>query len=84
MADIRVVHVTTQETLTESGAAVAHPTVKVIATAVVANPLAGKPLAKDLSALEFMSAEVTELLAARAHAEEEEEGEPHRFRAEHR
>ena len=66
MADIRLVHVTTQETLTESGRAVGRPTVKVLATAVVANPLAGRPLEADLTVLELMSAEVTALLAARA------------------
>ena len=66
MADIRLITVTTHETLTESGRQVAHPTVKAVATAVVANPLAGKPLAADLSALEAMSAEVTTILVQRA------------------
>lgn len=66
MPDIRLLNVTTHETLTESGKAVGKPTVKVVATAVVRNPLAGKPLERDLSVLELMSAEITELLAARA------------------
>lgn len=66
MTDIRLLHVTTQETLTESGKAVAHPTVKVVATAVVTNPLAGRPLVPDLTELELMSAEVTTILAAKA------------------
>ena len=66
MANIRTIHVTTQEILTESGQPVNPPTVKVIATAVVKNPLAGKPLVKDLSELELMSAEVTALLSEKA------------------
>lgn len=66
MADIRSIYVTTQEILTESGKAVNPPTVKVIATAVVSNPLAGKPLVADLTELELMSAEVTTILSERA------------------
>lgn len=66
MPNIRTIHVTTQEILTESGQPVNPPTVKVIATAVVKNPLAGKPLVKDLTELELMSAEVTTILAGKA------------------
>lgn len=66
MADIRTIHVTTQEILTESGKAVNPPTVKVLATAVVVNPLAGKPLVADLTELELMSAQVTALLTEKA------------------
>lgn len=66
MPNIRTIHVTTQEILTESGQPVNPPTVKVIATAVVHNPLAGKPLVKDLTELELMSAQVTTILADKA------------------
>jgi hypothetical protein len=66
MTEIRLIHVTTQETLRESGQPVNPPTVKVIATAVVTNPLAGKPLEADLTVLELMSAEVTAILGAKA------------------
>jgi hypothetical protein len=66
MANIRAIHVTTSNTLTESGQAVAKPIVKVMASAVVSNPLAGKPLVADLTELELMSAEVTEVLAKTA------------------
>ena len=66
MAQIRSVVVTVQETLQESGAPVVPATVKVIAAAVVTNPLAGKPLVADLTELELMSIEVTEVLAKRA------------------
>lgn len=66
MPNIRTIHVTTQEILTESGQPVNPPTVKVIATAVVKNPLAGKSLVKDLTELELMSAEVTTILADKA------------------
>ena len=66
MANIRLLQVNLSETLTESGTAVSKPTVKVVAAAVVHNPLAGKPLTADLSGLEAMSAEVTTVLAAKA------------------
>ncbi len=66
MTQIRLIHVTTQETLRESGQDVNPPTVKVIATAVVTNPLAGKPLVADLTELELMSADVTAVLSAKA------------------
>lgn len=66
MTDIRLITVTTHETLTESGRAVSHPTVKAVATAVVANPFARRPLAADLGELETMSAEVTGILVQRA------------------
>jgi hypothetical protein len=54
------------ETLTESGKAVEHPTVKAVATAVVKNPLAGRPLAADLTELELMSADITAILTEKA------------------
>ena len=66
MPEIRSITVTTQEVHRESGVAVSPATVKVIATAVVTNPLAGKGLVKDLTELELMSAEVTALLSQRA------------------
>lgn len=66
MPNIRAIHVTTQETLTESGKPVAHPVVKVIAAAVVKNEFAGRPLEQDLTPLELMSAEVTAILAEKA------------------
>ena len=66
MADIRVLSVTLTEVHSEAGRAVSPPTRKVIAAAVVANPLAGKPLVADLSALEEMSADVTGILVQRA------------------
>jgi hypothetical protein len=66
MANIRSIHVTTSHTLTEGGKAVAKPTVKVIASAVVHNPLAGQALVADLTELELMSAEVTAVLAETA------------------
>ena len=66
MPNIRLVHTTTMETLTESGTPVTKPTVKAVATAVVKNPLAGQPLVADLTELELMSAEVTTLLTQKA------------------
>ena len=66
MTEIRSIVVSTQETLRESGQAVTPATVKVIAAAVVTNPLAGKALVKDLTELELMSIEVTAILAERA------------------
>ena len=66
MAQIRCIVVSVQETLRESGTAVSPATVKVVAAAVVTNPLAGKQLVKDLTELELMSIEVTDILAKRA------------------
>ena len=66
MTKIRSIVVSTQETLRESGAEVNPATVKVIAAAVVTNPLAGKALVQDLTELEMMSIEVTAILADRA------------------
>jgi hypothetical protein len=65
MTKIRSIVVSTQETLRESGAEVNPATVKVIAAAVVTNPLAGKALVQDLTELEMMSIEVTGILAER-------------------
>ena len=66
MTIIRKIVVTTEEILRESGKEVNPPTVKVIAAAVVTNPLAGQPLVADLTELELMSAEVTAILSERA------------------
>lgn len=66
MAQIRKTVVTVEEITRESGQAVNPPTVKVIAAAVVSNPLAGRALVKDLTELELMSAEVTEYLSKKA------------------
>ena len=66
MAQIRKTVVTVEEITQESGQAVNPSTVKVIAAAVVTNPLAGKALVKDLTELELMSAEVTEYLSKKA------------------
>lgn len=66
MAQIRKTVVTVEEIIRESGKDVSPPTVKVIAAAVVTNPLAGKPLVADLTELELMSAEVTEYLSKKA------------------
>ncbi len=66
MVDIRVVSVTLTEVHAEAGAPVSPPTRKVIAAAVVSNPLAGKPLVADLGVLEEMSAEVSAVLVQRA------------------
>ena len=66
MAEIRVVSVTLTEVHSEAGAAVSPPTRKVVAAAVVNNPLAGKPLVADLGELEDMSAEVATVLVQRA------------------
>jgi hypothetical protein len=66
MAHIRKTVVTVEEITRESGKEVSPPTVKVVAAAVVHNPLAGQPLVADLTELELMSAEVTEFLAKKA------------------
>ena len=49
MTEIRSIVVSTQETLQESGTSVSPATVKVIAAAVVTNPLAGKALVQDFT-----------------------------------
>ena len=66
MADIRTVSVTLTEVHREAGAAVTPPTRKVIAVAAVANPLAGRALAADLSELEELGADVSGYLVQRA------------------
>lgn len=66
MVKIRKTVVSLEEIIRESGKEVSPPTVKVIAAAVVTNPLAGKPLVQDLTELELMSAEVTECLSQKA------------------
>jgi len=66
MADIRLVSVTLTEVHREAGAPVSPPTRKVVAAAVVANPLAGKPLVADLAVLEQIGADVAAVLVQRA------------------
>lgn len=66
MVDIRLVSVTLTEVHREAGAPVSPPTRKVVAAAVVGNPLAGQPLAADLSALEQLGADVAAVLTQRA------------------
>jgi hypothetical protein len=68
MAQIRKSVVTVDEIIEESGKAVTKRIVKVIAAAVVKNPLAGKPLVADLTELELMSAEITQFLSEKAMA----------------
>ena len=62
---VRKIVVEVEETLADVGGAVAPPTRKVVAAAVVHNPLAGGFTA-DLAELEALGAEVAELLAERA------------------
>ena len=66
MADIRTVSINLIEVHRESGVAVSPPTRKVIAAAAVANPLAGTPLAGDLSELEQLGADVSGYLVQRS------------------
>ena len=68
MVQIRKSVVTVDEIIEESGKEVSKRTAKVIAAAVVKNPLAGKPLVSDLTELELMSVEVTQYLADKAMA----------------
>ncbi len=62
---VRKVIVQREETLTEGGRDHAAPTVKVVAAAVIANPLAGV-FSEDLSVLEELGAEVAALLVEEA------------------
>lgn len=64
---VRKVVVRVEETLEEAGRPAHPPSVKVVAAAVVANPLAGG-YAEDLAELETLGAEVAALLAERATA----------------
>lgn len=66
MASVRSIVVTTHQTLRESGTPVEPATARVVAAAVVANPLAGRPGEADLSELEALGAEVSGLLVERA------------------
>ena len=66
MASYRSITVSTVQSLTEGGRELPSPTVKVVAVAVVTNPLAGVPLADDLTVLEALGAEVSGELAERA------------------
>jgi Amino acid synthesis len=63
--DVRKIVVQVEETRREAGLAVEPPARKVVAAAVVANPLAGRYVA-DLGELEQLGADVSALLAARA------------------
>jgi hypothetical protein len=63
--EIRKVVVQVEETRSELGRAASRPTVKVVAAAVVRNPVAGRYEA-DLGELEHLGAEVAALLAERA------------------
>jgi hypothetical protein len=63
--DVRKIVVQVEETLSEAGREAHRPNVKVVAAAVVRNPLAGG-FAEDLAELEILGADVAELLAARA------------------
>ena len=65
--EVRKVVVQVEETLAEAGREARRPSVKVVAAAVVRNPLAGG-YADDLPELEALGAEVAELLAQRAFA----------------
>ena len=62
---VRKVIVQREETRTEAGRDLAAPTVKVVAAAVIANPLAGT-FTEDLSILEALGAEVAALLVEEA------------------
>jgi hypothetical protein len=64
--DMRVLSVTLTEVHSEAGHAVSPPTRKVVAAAVVANPLAGQRRVEDLAALETLGADVAALLTQRA------------------
>jgi hypothetical protein len=63
---IRTVSVQLTETHREAGVAVDPPTHKVVAAAVIANPLADGQLHPDLSELEAIGAEVAGVLVTRA------------------
>jgi hypothetical protein len=66
MADIRSITVTLMEVHEEAGRTVSPPTRKVVAAAVVRNPLAGTSVDADLAPLEAMGAEISSLLTQRA------------------
>jgi hypothetical protein len=65
--EVRKVVVRVEETLSESGRDARRPSVKAVAAAVVANPLA-RGYVEDLAELEALGAEVAALLAERATA----------------
>jgi Amino acid synthesis len=65
--EIRKIIVQVEETRREAGQAVDPPTVKVVAAAVVRNPLAGRYV-EDLGELETLGAEVAAVLAERGMA----------------
>jgi hypothetical protein len=63
--DVRKIVVQVEETLSEAGREARRPNVKVVAAAVVRNPLAGG-FTEDLAELEALGADVAEVLAERA------------------
>jgi hypothetical protein len=63
--DVRKVVVQVEDTLSAAGRAARSPSVKVVAAAVVRNPIAGGYV-DDLAELEALGADVAELLAERA------------------
>jgi hypothetical protein len=63
--DVRKIVVQVEETLSEAGREAGRPSVKVVAAAVVRNPLAGS-FTEDLAELEALGAAVAEILAERA------------------
>lgn len=63
---VRTLVTSVQQTMHEAGALVDPPTTVVTAVAVVRNPLAGRGLVADLTALELLGAEVAGLLVDRA------------------
>jgi hypothetical protein len=65
--EVRKVVLQAEETLREAGREVRGPSVKIVAAAVVRNPLAGR-YADDLGELEQLGADVAALLAQRARA----------------
>ncbi len=63
---MRVLSVTLTEVHAEAGHPVSPPTRKVVAAAVVTNPLAGRPRLDDLAELEALGADVAGVLVQRA------------------
>lgn len=66
MDGVRIVLAAVQQTLVEAGADVDPPTTVATAAIVLRNPLAGRGLVEDLSALETLGREAAALLVERA------------------
>jgi len=64
--ETRLIVTAIHETCAEAGAPLELPTTIVTATAVIANPVAGRGLVQDLSELESIGAEVAAVLVERA------------------